>query len=240
MSTVAGTFMVVVLLCLWWAELTTSYNPDEDPDVHCLKSIKDSVEDPHNILSTWNFNINNGGIYMICGFAGIYCWSSEGKVMRIDLSDMGLKGHFPPELGSCKSLTSLDLSNNNLTGPIPRDISKSIPYIVELDLSNNNFSGEIPSDLGNCSYLNYLDLGRNQLTGEIPRELRQLSRLAYFNVSGNILSGEVPDFLVEKFGVYSYANNEGLCWGGLDSESKDAGEEKGVQEKRSYAKAYDS
>ncbi|KAM7260860.1 hypothetical protein ACFE04_026335 [Oxalis oulophora] len=199
----------LLILCLWLAVFTVSYDSDLDHDVHCLKSIKNSIQDPHNRLLQWDFD---GITYKgdICSFWGVDCWSSVGKVMRIDLSNMGLTGKFPADIDSCKSLTSLSLSNNHLTGPIPDDISKKLPFVTILDLSNNSFSGEIPSDLANCSYLNYLYLNDNHFVGQIPPELSLLPRLAIFSViSGNHLSGEVPNFGTSV--VVSYTNNQGLC-----------------------------
>ena len=40
-----------------------------ESDIYCLRSIKDSLEDPHNYLkNSWNFNNNTVGF--ICEFVG--------------------------------------------------------------------------------------------------------------------------------------------------------------------------
>ncbi|PHU16205.1 hypothetical protein BC332_17410 [Capsicum chinense] len=185
-------------------------------DIDCLRSIKDSLEDPNNTLSyTWKFdNLTEG---FICKFAGIQCWHpDENKVLSISLPEMGLKGRFPLGLRNCTSMTSLDLSSNNLHGSIPSDISKYIGFVVTLDLSSNQLSGEIPVNLANCSFLNNLKLENNQFTGQIPPEIGLLGRLKTFNVANNRLTGPVPHFINVTFPAESYANNPGLCGEPLD------------------------
>ncbi|CAN4098627.1 unnamed protein product [Withania somnifera] len=180
-------------------------------DIDCLKSIKDSLEDPLGYLnSTWKFdNLTEG---FICKFTGIMCWHpDESKVLGISLPDMGLKGQFPRGLRNCTSMTSLDLSSNNLHGSLPSDISKYMGFMVFLDLSSNQFSGEIPANLANSSFLNSLELDNNQFSGQIPAQIGLLDRLKTFNVSNNRLTGPIPRFRKATFPAESYANNVGLC-----------------------------
>lgn len=187
-----------------------------ESDIYCLQTIKESLEDPYNYLSSsWNFNNNTEGF--ICKFTGVECWHpDENKVLNIHLSDMGLKGKFPRGIENCTSLTGLDLSSNNLSGSIPSDISHKLQYVTSLDLSSNSFSGDIPSSLANCTYLNVLKLDHNQLTGIIPLQLAQLSRIKTFSVSNNLLSGPVPNFgSTTTVTAENYANNLGLCGGPL-------------------------
>uniref|UniRef100_M1CMI4 ATP binding protein n=2 Tax=Solanum tuberosum TaxID=4113 RepID=M1CMI4_SOLTU len=124
---------------------------------------------------------------------------------------MGLKGEFPRGIENCTSITSLDLSSNELYGTIPSDISKLIRFTITLDLSSNQFSGAIPSDIANCSFLNSLRLDNNKLQGPIPPEIALLGRLKNFNVANNMLVGPVPRFINSTFPAESYANNPGLC-----------------------------
>ncbi|KAL7166133.1 hypothetical protein ACSBR2_036918 [Camellia fascicularis] len=181
-----------------------------ESNIYCLRSIKDSLEDPFMYLSSWNFeNVTEG---FICKFTGIDCWHpDENKVLNIRLPDMALKGPFPRGIENCTYLTGLDLSSNKLFGTIPSDISRLIPKITSLDLSSNNFNGEIPPTIADLSYLNFLKLDSNQLTGHIPAEIGLLDRIKTASFTNNHLSGPVPRYNNSQISADSYANNPGLC-----------------------------
>lgn len=195
-----------------WALLSCYVIDCLETDISCLKTIKASVQDPLNYLNyTWNFDNSTEGF--ICRFTGVECWHpDENRVLNLKLSDMGLKGQFPRGIEQCKSLTGLDLSSNEFSGPIPANISGIIKYATTLDLSSNSFSGQIPSDLSNCTYLNSLKLDHNQFSGQIPGELSLLGRLKTFSVANNLLVGPVPAFGSNAtVTADDYANNPGLC-----------------------------
>ncbi|XP_073007019.1 probably inactive leucine-rich repeat receptor-like protein kinase At5g48380 [Typha latifolia] len=201
-----SSYATLLILLLCWSLLNQCYGTFSD--IQCLKSLKKSVNDPNNYL-LWTFNNTTEG--SICKFTGVDCWHpNENKVLNLHLGNMGLQGQFPLGLENCSSLTGLDLSNNNFSGPIPSDISKRIPFVTTLDLSSNGFSGEIPINLSNCTYLNILNLQHNRLTGLIPWQLSSLSRLSQLNVADNLLSGQIPSFKT-SFSASNFANNPGLC-----------------------------
>ncbi|KAF8391750.1 hypothetical protein HHK36_021984 [Tetracentron sinense] len=208
--------LAVLLHTLAWLLLSSSLSYGTATDIECLKTIKESLEDPFRYLnSSWNFQNDTEGF--ICKFTGVECWHpDENRVLNIRLSDMGLKGQFPRGIEKCTSLTGLDLSSNQLSGSIPSDISKIVPFVTTLDLSFNSFSGQIPFSLTNCSYLNVIKLDNNRLTGQIPLQLGQLTRIKTFSVTNNLLSGQVPTFNDATIGPESYANNPGLCGVPLD------------------------
>ena len=80
----------------------------------------------------------------------------------------------------------LNLSDRNLTGPIPPELG-SLSELGELYLSSNNLVGSIPPELGNLSKLKKLSLGRNELSGSIPPELSNLTGLVSLDLLGNLI-----------------------------------------------------
>ena len=62
--------------------------------------------------------------------------------------------------------------------------------VIKLELSGNNLAGPLPSGLRQLSALQVLDLFNNKLTGPIPAELGQLQALAWLDLRNNQLSGQ--------------------------------------------------
>ncbi|XXG85218.1 hypothetical protein AAC387_Pa11g0339 [Persea americana] len=86
---------------------------------------------------------------------------------------------------------NIDLSSNNLSGEIPKEIT--ILYgLQSLNLSRNHLIGNIPEKIGNLRWIESLDLSRNQLSGVIPQSLSNLTSLNHLNLSYNNLSGRIP------------------------------------------------
>ncbi|XP_037418174.1 probably inactive leucine-rich repeat receptor-like protein kinase At5g48380 [Triticum dicoccoides] len=181
-----------------------------EADIQCLKSVQQSVNDPNGVLkSSWIFKNATEGY--ICLFTGVECWHpDENRIFSLRLGNLGLQGSFPRGLQNCSSVTGMDLSNNNLSGPIPQEISREMPYLTFLDLSYNSFSGSIPQNISNMTYLNLLNLQHNQLSGQIPPQFDLLTRLIAFNVAENLLSGPIPP-LLQNFPASNFAGNQRLC-----------------------------
>ncbi|GLJ16655.1 hypothetical protein SUGI_0285880 [Cryptomeria japonica] len=107
-----------------------------EDDIKCLNQTKEELTDPNQSLFTWRFG--NNSQHFIYNFVGIQCWNNDdGKVLSVKLLGMELSGHFPSGLKYCGSMTNLDLSSYSLSGPIPRDLCKWLPFLVQLDLSSN-------------------------------------------------------------------------------------------------------
>jgi len=97
-------------------------------------------------------------------WAGIII-DSSGRVTEVDLSDNNLCGNIPHELSGLRSLLWLDLHGNNLSGNIPHELSQ-LRCLQDLYLDNNNLSGNIPHELSQLSNLQELYLSYNNLSGK--------------------------------------------------------------------------
>ncbi|EHA8586502.1 putative inactive receptor kinase [Cocos nucifera] len=132
------------------------------------------------------------------------------KILR--LGNNRFSGSLPEALIKENSmvLTELDLSSNQLSGPVQSITSATLK---NLNLSTNKLSGSLPIRVGGCAivdlsnnmlsgnlsiiqswgnYVEVIDLSSNKLTGTLPNETSQFLRLTSFKVSNNSLMGELP------------------------------------------------
>jgi Leucine-rich repeat (LRR) protein len=123
--------------------------------------------------------------------------------------------------GNCYSIeytTELDLSNSGLTGEIPSEIG-NLTNLTKLYLNGNQLTGSIPPEIGNLTNLTRLKLTTNQLTGGIPESICDLniefSNSNYFNISNNQLCPPYPSCVEDYVGEQDLSNCEGFVelWG---------------------------
>ena len=117
-----------------------------------------------------------------CSWFGVWCF-----VNALELSNNGLKGSIPQQIGELVYLRNLHLSNNQLSGSIPPEIGNLI-NLIDLYLDNNQLTGDIPSEIGNLTSAIHIDLHNNKLTGSIPSTFTGLTELQWIYVAGNCLT----------------------------------------------------
>ena len=138
-------------------------------------------------------NINLEQIVVDCEGV-VSLWDSlfyVDEVVELDMSNFGLSGTIPPEIGSFINLGYLNLSNNNLNGAIPSELGE-LTNLKYLNLSFNQLSGDIPHTIGNLMNLEEVRLFQNELTGSIPEEFGNLNDLIHLNLRNNNLNGFIP------------------------------------------------
>ena len=137
--------------------------------------------------------------------------NSNGRVRSIELTNNNLTGSLPPELSRLTEMFFLSLYSNEITGPIPPELGNlsDLGYFV---LSSNNLTGPIPPEFGGLANLQTLELAGNDLTGPIPPTLGRLTKLTYLDVAYNDLTGTVPPELAGMTSLESMllTNNAGL------------------------------
>ncbi|KAI4304077.1 hypothetical protein MLD38_039637 [Melastoma candidum] len=111
----------------------------------------------------------------------------------LNLADNAITGGIPSCIASLESLTPLNLSHNLLRYEVSPGLVISEKLFV-LDLSFNELDGPLPSRIGKGAEkgLLLLDLSHNQFSGEIPPQITELKSLQVLLLSHNLLSGEIP------------------------------------------------
>ena len=136
-----------------------------------------------------------------CSWVGVTCGSP--KVDWIDLSYNNLNGPIPIEIGNLADLRGLNLESNLLTGQIPDQIG-NLANLEDLHLANNQLTGPIPPQLASATNLRWLHVGDNQLSGAIPLQIGNLSNLQFIYLQRNNLTGPIPN------GIGNLSNLESL------------------------------
>ncbi|PPR85079.1 hypothetical protein GOBAR_AA35610 [Gossypium barbadense] len=127
-----------------------------------------------------------------------------GNTSFLEFLDLRREDEYGTTLGL---VTSMDLSANNLTGEIPKEIG-SLVGLLSLNFSGNLRTGNIPDNIGNMELMESLDLSMNRLNGEIPSSFSNLYFLNHFNVSYNNLTGQIPTSTqLQSFENLSYVGN---------------------------------
>ncbi|WJX60604.1 hypothetical protein P8452_45794 [Trifolium repens] len=107
-----------------------------DPnDEACLTNLNKSLQDPNKSLHNWNQQTfakpcNDS----TSNLQGAIC--NNGRIYKLSLNNLSLRGTISPFLSNCTNLQALDLSSNFLTGPIPPDL-QSLVNLAVLNLSSN-------------------------------------------------------------------------------------------------------
>lgn len=114
---------------------------------------------------------------------------SSMVLSELDLSHNQLEG--PIESISSLNLRYLNLSSNRLSGPLPLRIA----HCAIIDLSNNMFSGNLSRAQSWGNYVEAIDLSSNDLTGSFPNQTSQFLRLSSLRISNNSLEGVLPPVL---------------------------------------------
>ncbi|CAI9273327.1 unnamed protein product [Lactuca saligna] len=131
-------------------------------------------------------------------------WAQEGGDPCLPVPWSWLECDSDPQ----PKVISIKLSNKNMTGSIPLDLTK-LTGLEELWLDGNALTGQIP-DFTGCPNLKIIHLENNRLTGHLPSSLANLPNLSKLYVQNNLLSGSVPPGLLNKNIVLNYTGNKNL------------------------------
>lgn len=99
----------------------------------------------------------------------------------INLSNQGLE-QLSTDILDNSSVTTLDVSGNDLTGALPAEIRK-LSNLKVLIASDNKLTG-IPAEIGQLSKLRSADFSNNDISG-LPLEIGNLKNLETLDLRGN-------------------------------------------------------
>ncbi|KAK6275547.1 hypothetical protein POUND7_005256 [Theobroma cacao] len=113
------------------------------------------------------------------------------KATTLVLSNNSISGILPKWIKEL-NLSLLDLSHNQITGSIPKFSSN----LMTIDLSNNLISGTLTEMIGDNNVLSKLQsliLSDNRVNGSIPNSFCHIETLEVLQLSKNKLSANIPD-----------------------------------------------
>ncbi|KAI4353392.1 hypothetical protein L6164_002346 [Bauhinia variegata] len=107
----------------------------------------------------------------------------------LELSNNYLTGTIPKCLIEKEELRVLKLRSNKLMGTI--DAFPSSCRLEILDVNGNFLQGKLPEYLVNCTSLMILDLGNNQINDKFPCRFKNISALRVLILQSNNLHGTI-------------------------------------------------
>jgi Leucine-rich repeat (LRR) protein len=144
-----------------------------------------------------------------CNNPAAMCFSGSFNcsVTELELSEFNLVGTLPDDLTLLFNLNTLWVQNNPmLVGSIPREIG-DLSNLFQMSLYQNRLGGSIPTSIGKLTGLLKAYLNGNRLEGTLPSELGELSNLFALYVGENNLEGSIPSQITRL----TYITELSLC-----------------------------
>jgi RHS repeat-associated protein len=116
---------------------------------------------------------------------------SGGDITRIELSSNNLTGPIPESIGNLSKLQIIRFHSNLITGSIPFSILK-LKALTHLNLGINQMSGPIPSEIGTLTNINWLGLYTNAFSGTLPESIFSMPNLENLYLFSTDVSGTIP------------------------------------------------
>ncbi|OMP09877.1 hypothetical protein COLO4_05054 [Corchorus olitorius] len=139
----------------------------------------------------------------------------DNRVTRIQIGKLNVGGTLPPELRNLSELSTFEVMNNQITGPLPS--LAGLSKLQEANLHNNNFSS-FPSDFfSGLTSLVHVFLDYNPFEPwEIPESVTDAKTLQTFSATGANIKGRIPGFF--NFDTFSQLRVLHLAMNNLEGE----------------------
>ncbi|XP_050285641.1 receptor like protein 21-like isoform X2 [Quercus robur] len=176
---------------------------------HVIKLTLSGINQEQNYEDTWYINmslfqpfkelrsldLSNNKIAGCLGNEESNCLSKMSKLAHLNLSWNNFDMEILRILGALPVLKSLDLSYNQMEGPLPSHESNCLSKmskLAHLNLRANYFDKEILRSLGDLPVLQSLDLSYNYMKGPLSSHVVNLNNLEVLILQGNGLNGSLP------------------------------------------------
>lgn len=138
----------------------------------------------------------------VCEWYGI-----ETNCTSVDLSNNNLTGTLPPDISLLPKFRYFSVVRNNISGTLPSALS-SWTSLRHLKISQNNFSGILSADFASWRHLYEFEIDGNHFSGALPPEYAAWSNITWFDASTNMLSGTLPPeyaswSVIRRFALHS-------------------------------------
>ncbi|KAI3971451.1 hypothetical protein MKW92_033622 [Papaver armeniacum] len=169
-------FLLFLLISIILCALSSHACHEEER--RALLSFKSSLNDPANLLSTWQESFQHRNC---CAWYGIKCSDESHHVVSINLRNDKLEDYvngFLPGDGN-----HFDPPINSLTGNLSPSLV-SINQLEYLDLAFNDFQeSEIPFRFSKLTKLTHIDLSHTNVSSPISTAFTNVSSLQYLDLS---------------------------------------------------------
>lgn len=125
-------------------------------------------------------------------FSGSLPAALPPSLVELVFRNNGLSGELGLNLAELSMLQVVDLSHNELTGPLPSGFFDH-PALQQLTLSYNRFTSlQVPGSYGTDSQLIEVDLSYNRIHGPLPVFMATMPSLSALSLQYNYFTGTIP------------------------------------------------
>ncbi|GLT49214.1 hypothetical protein SLA2020_227890 [Shorea laevis] len=168
---------------------------------------KENLKPPSFLYNQYDLKLVDLSFNKFVGALPYWLFENNTKLQVFLMNNNSFVGLFPLPSHPRLDVIRIDISNNQIQGQIPSNISLIFPFVEKLLLSGNALGGKIPKWLGGMKYLQILDLSNNQFFGSIPNQLAMGNSLCSLRLSNNNLSGKIPTVIFYSQSLlYLYLN----------------------------------
>ncbi|XP_015163711.1 receptor protein kinase TMK1-like [Solanum tuberosum] len=127
-----------------------------------------------------------------CKWDKVQC-TKDGRVIRIQVGDQGLKGSLPSNINTLTELQVFEVQRNAFTGPLPS--FSGLNSLQSILLNGNGFTS-IPNDFfQGMTNLQSVYLDSNPFSSwTVPESLKSATALQIFSAYYANITGKIPDF----------------------------------------------